>query len=70
MGRGGSLGSCCLCFLERMSPGLWKGRGERVWSAELQSEKGVGGSQLPLRVRPWSCGDSPLPDLPLLIVTS
>ena len=38
MGRRGSLGPCCLCFQERMSPGLCKGRGERIGPVELQPE--------------------------------
>lgn len=39
MGRG-SLGPCCLCFQELMSPGLRKGRGEGIGPVELQAECG------------------------------
>lgn len=54
-----------------MSPGLWKVRGERTGPVECRRvcvRVRGGGSQLPLRIRPQSCGDSPLPDLLLLRV--
>ena len=78
MGRRGSLGPCCFCFQERMSPGLWKDRGEKIRCVEQQPEGdrksvcfgGRAGVSATPQNQTQSCRHSLLPDLPLLMVAS